>query len=378
MSSKILFVDNSSRCFYIFRMPVAKAFKQAGYEVYVMTPTPDEYSMKIKKEGIDHISYPLKSKFSPMEDMKLLLFLRKQYKKLQPNYVIHYTIKPNIYGSIAAGINKIPSLAVVPGTGSVFSKKNIISFITTMLYKIAFRFPQKIWVLNQEDKKAFIQKNILKENRIEILLGEGVDINYFFVQNAYKKKSPFVFLYMGRMLKEKGITYLAEASSILKKKTNEKFEVHLLGLVDGLAKDIISLEQIKEWEKGGVVKYLGSISDVRKEIGNSDCVVLPSYYGEGVPRSLMEASAMQRAIITTDNVGCRDVIEDGKTGFLCKVKDAEDLSDKMFQMMSLNETEIQQMGICGRKKIIAEFDNRIIIKKYMDFIIRQINDDYQN
>lgn len=138
------------------------------------------------------------------------------------------------------------------------------------------------------------------------------------------------------------------------------------------------MEQIKEWEKGGVVKYLGSISDVRKEIGNSDCVVLPSYYGEGVPRSLMEASAMQRAIITTDNVGCRDVIEDGKTGFLCKVKDAEDLSDKMFQMMSLNETEIQQMGICGRKKIIAEFDNRIIIKKYMDFIIRQINDDYQN
>lgn len=374
MPSRILFVDNSARCFYIFRMPVAKAFRQAGYEVYVMTPLIDEYSKNIKREGIKHVTYPLKSKFSPIEDIKLLMFLRKQYKELKPDYIIHYTIKPNIYGSIAAKMNGISSLAVVPGTGSVFSKKNIISFITTMLYKIAFRFPQKIWVLNQEDKKAFIQKNILKENRIEILPGEGVDINYFFVQNAYKKKSPFVFLYMGRMLKEKGITYLAEASSILKKKTNEKFEVHLLGLVDGLAKDVISLEQIKKWEKGGLVKYLGSISDVRKEIENSDCVVLPSYYGEGVPRSLMEASAMQRAIITTDNVGCRDVIEDGKTGFLCKVKNAEDLSDKMFQMMSLNETEIQQMGICGRNKIIAEFDNEIIIKKYMDFIIGQIND----
>lgn len=369
MSSKILFVDNSARCFYIFRMPVAIAFKQAGYEVQVMTPSIDEYSMNIEKEGIKHILYPLKSKFSPIEDIKLFLFLRKQYKRLKPDYIIHYTIKPNIYGSIAAKINKIPSLAVVPGTGSVFSKGGVISSITTMLYKIAFRFPEKIWVLNQEDKKAFLRKNIVKENKIEILPGEGVDINYFSPQQDYQKKEPFIFLYMGRMLKEKGITYLVEASSILKKKTNEKFEIHLLGLVDGLAKDVISLKQIKEWEKEGVVKYLGSISDVRKEIENSDCVVLPSYYGEGVPRSLMEASALQRAIITTDNVGCRDVIEDKKTGFLCKVKDAEDLSDKMLQMMALSETELRQMGACGRNKVISEFDNEIIIKKYMDFII---------
>lgn len=369
MPQKILFVDNSARCFYIFRMPVAKAFKQAGYEVCAMTPLTDEYSRNIEQEGIKYLTYPLKSKFSPIEDIKLLLFLRKQYKKLRPDYIIHYTIKPNIYGSIAAKMNGIPSLAIVPGTGSIFSKKGFISSITAVLYKIAFRFPQKVWVLNQEDKKAFIQRNILQEKRIEILPGEGVDINYFNPQSEYNKKSPFIFLYMGRMLKEKGITYLAEAASILKKRTNEKFEVHLLGLVDGLAKDVISLEQIKKWEKDGTVKYLGSISDVRKEIENSDCVVLPSYYGEGVPRSLMEASAMLRPIITTDNVGCRDVIENGKTGLLCKVKDAEDLSDKMLQIMSLSETELRQMGVCGRNKITNEFDNKIIIKKYMDFII---------
>lgn len=371
MSLKILFVDNTARCFYIFRMPVAQAFKQAGYDVIVMTPSEDEYSRNIEKAGIRHMIYPLKGKFSPVEDIKLLIFFWKQYKKLSPDYIIHYTIKPNIYGSIAAGINEIPSLAVVPGTGSVFSEKGVVSSIVKILYKVAFHFPSKIWVLNQEDKNAFIKKKIVKSNRIEVLPGEGVDLTYFSPQQDYVKKAPFVFLYMGRMLKEKGVIYLAEASSLLRKKSEMNFEIHLLGLVDGLTKDVISMEQIKEWERKGWVNYLGSLPDVRKEIENSDCIVLPSYYGEGVPRSLMEASALQRVIITTDNVGCKDVIEDGETGFLCQPKSAEDLAKKMFYVMSLDETRLRELGVNGRNKVIREFDNKIIVEKYMNLVQTQ-------
>lgn len=349
-------------------MPVARALKLAGYEVCVMTPSLDEYSKNIERENMNHVIYPLESKFSPIKDIKLFMFLLDQYKRLKPDYIIHYTIKPNIYGSIAAKINNIPSLAVVPGTGSIFSKKGIVPCITSILYKIAFCFPQKVWVLNKEDRNMFVAKNILKKNKIEILPGEGVDLEYFNTEHEYCKKKPFIFLYMGRMLKEKGIIYLVKASSILKEKVSDEFEIRLLGLVDGLAKDVISLEQIQEWEKCGFVKYLGSVSDVRKEIEVSDCIVLPSYYGEGVPRSLMEASALKRVIITTDNVGCRDVIEDRKTGLLCKPKDAKDLAEKMYQVMLLSEKELKEMGVNGRNKMIDEYDNRIIIKRYMDLI----------
>lgn len=371
MALKILFVDNTARCFYIFRMPVAQAFKQAGYEVIVMTPSEDEYSRNIEKEGIRHMIYPLKGKFSPIEDIKLLICLWRKYKKIRPDYIIHYTIKPNIYGSIAAGINKIPSLAVVPGTGSVFSEKGVVSFIVKMLYKVAFHFSSKIWVLNQEDRNTFIKKNIVEDNKIEVLPGEGVDLDYFAPKQDYVKKAPFVFLYMGRMLKEKGVIYLVEASSLLRKKSKMNFEIHLLGLVDGLSKDVISMEQIKEWERRGVVNYLGSLPDVRKEIENSDCIVLPSYYGEGVPRSLMEASALQRVIITTDNVGCKDVIEDGKTGFLCRPKSVEDLAKKMLYVMLLDENRLRELGVNGRNKVICEFDNKIIVEKYMDLVQTQ-------
>lgn len=365
MSSKILFVDNSSRCFYIFRMPVAKAFKQAGYEVCVMTPLTDEYSQNIEREGIKHVTYPLKSKFSPMEDMKLLLFLRKQYKKLKPDYIIHYTIKPNIYGSIAARINKIPSLAVVPGTGSVFSKKGLVSSISAILYKIAFRFPQKIWVLNRDDRQSFLQKRIVKPEKIEILPGEGVNTNYFKANAEYHKHVPFVFLYMGRMLREKGVEHIAEAVRMLHRKGIRNFEVRLLGLVDGLSKDVISEKEIRQWESEKLVRFLGSVADVRPDIEAADCVLLPTFYGEGVPRSLMEACAMERMILATDNVGCRDIVQDGCNGVLCKPKSVEDLALKMERVLSMPEQEIKSMGMNGRKKVIAEFDERKIVECYL-------------
>lgn len=365
MSKKLLFVDNSTRCFYIFRLPVAKAFIAQGYEVFVMSPAPyGEYAERIIEAGAVHIPYEISPKFSPYGDLKLLATYWKIYNQLKPNYVVHYTIKPNIYGSLAAKMIGIPSLSVVPGTGSVFQHNGIISRIVWLLYKWAFRYPQKIWVLNKIDYQSFLLKKIVNKKKLQILPGEGVDTNYFDYRE-YSRHHPFVFLYMGRMLREKGVEYIAKAASILHKKGIKDFEIRLLGLVDGLSKDVISEEEIRQWEAKGLVRFGGSTPDVRPAIDEADCILLPTFYGEGVPRSLMEACAMGRMVLATDNVGCTDVIQDGYNGMLCKPKDADDLAAKMEIILRMSEKEIRKMGENGRKKVLAEFDENTIVKRYL-------------
>jgi glycosyltransferase involved in cell wall biosynthesis len=362
----ILFVDNSTRCFFIFRLPVAKAFKALGYDVYVASPAPYEYYQdEITKCGIKHIPYEIGADISLFKDIKLAMTFYRFYKEINPDCVIHYTIKPNIYGTLVARFLKIKSIAVVPGTGSVFQKGGFISRIVELLYSFAFKYPQKVWVLNADDLQAFKQRNIVSADRIEILPGEGVNSGYFATSSEYKKHENFVFLYMGRMLREKGVEYLAQASAYLRNIGITSFEVHLLGLVDGLSKDIISKNEIEEWEKQGLVKYLGSVQDVRMNIESSDCVILPTFYGEGIPRSLMEASSMKRAILTTENVGCRDIVENGVNGILCKSQDVEDLALKMKYMMQLPSEELKKMGENGRQIILSKFEESVIVDKYL-------------
>lgn len=369
MSKKILFVDNSTRCFCIFRLAVAKAFIDMGYKVYVMSPPPYEYyAERIKEIGAVHIPYEMAGKFSPLGDLKLLIKYWRVYKRYKPDFVVHYTIKPNIYGSVAARICSIPSISIVPGTGSVFQKNGMVSKLVVGLYKFAFRYPRKVWVLNEDDYKAFLSNNIIEKKRLDILPGEGVDMAYYKPVSVYKRHSPFVFLYMGRMLHEKGVGYIALASKMLRERGVSDFEVHLLGLVDGLSKDVISMEEIKGWEQEGLVRFLGSVPDVRKNIEDADCVLLPTFYGEGVPRSLMEACAMERAVLASDNVGCRDVVDNMYNGVLCRSQDAEDLADKMEYMLSLSEEQLSLMGMNGRKKVEKSFREEVIIQRYLEEI----------
>lgn len=363
---KILFVDNSTRCFCIFRLSVAKAFIARGYKVYVMSPAPYDYYLdQIESIGAIHVPYVICPKFSPLGDLKLLYEFHRIYKELKPDYIIHYTIKPNIYGTLAAKFNAIPSLSVVPGTGSVFQKKGIVSKIVLWLYKLSFRFPKKVWVLNEDDYNAFLSNEIIEKERIEILPGEGIDTSYYRAASKYKRHIPFVFLYMGRMLREKGVEYIAEASRILRAKGKFNFEIHLLGLIDGLSKDVISEEEIKKWEQDGLIKFLGSVPDVRKNIEDSDCILLPTFYGEGVPRSLMEACAMERAVLASNNVGCRDIVDNLYNGILCKSQDVSDLVNKMEYMMALSEEQLYIMGMNGREKVEIHFREEVIIQRYL-------------
>lgn len=338
-----------------------------------MSPPPYEFYVdKIIHAGIEHIPYCISNNLSLVKDIKLFNSFYKQYKKVSPDIIVHYTIKPNIYGSIAAYLAHIPSISVVPGTGSVFKDKGILSRAVIFLYKMTFHCPKKIWVLNRDDYNSFLNKRITKKSKLDILPGEGVDTNYFNTTIEYKKHSPFVFLYMGRMLREKGVEILAQASKKLHSKNVHNFEIHLLGLTDGHSKDVISMDEIHTWESEGLVRYLGSAPDVRKNIENADCIVLPSFYGEGVPRSLMEGCSMRRVALTTKNVGCRDVVEDNYNGLLCEPQNVDDLAEKMELIMSFDEEKLRIMGDNGRLKVIKLFNEDVVIQRYLGEITKFI------
>ncbi len=367
MNNKILFVDNSTRSFTLFRMPIALEFKRLGYEVYVLSPETEDGSSEIfNQAGLNYIKYKLGRRISLLNDLKLTYTFYKLYKRLNPAYVYHYTIKPNIFGSLAARFAKLSSFSIVPGTGELFKQKNLITKIAIFLYRLAFKYVDGVWVLNSDDYENFINNKVISPQKISILPGEGVNTNHFKPTIEYKKNSPVTFLYLGRMLKEKGVEIIYKASKLLKEEKELNFQVCLLGLCDGLAKNTFSKEEIMQWHNEGAIKYLGSCTDARKHIENSDCILLPSFYGEGVPRSLMEACAMEKVIITTDNVGCREVVEDGINGLVCKIKDEKDLADKMQTIILMSEDSLKQMGKNGRNKMIQEFDEKVIITHYIN------------
>ncbi len=212
-----------------------------------------------------------------------------------------------------------------------------------------------------------MKEKLIDENKCDILPGSGVDINKFKPLKIEKNDKSFRFLLISRMLWDKGVGEYIEAVKIIKRKY-KNVEFCLLGAIGVSNPNAIDKKVIRRWEKEKIIKYLGTTDNVVNEIAKADCIVLPSYYREGVPRTLLEAAAMEKPIITTDNVGCREVVDDGINGFLCRVKDSKDLAEKMEKMLNLSEEKRIKMGKAGREKIIKEFDERIVINKYLKTI----------
>ena len=238
-----------------------------------------------------------------------------------------------------------------------------------MLYKFAFRKSSRVFFQNSDDLGLFLESKLVKVEQTDILPGSGVNLHRFTTCNIAARKSltaPFRFLLIGRMLRDKGVLEFVNAAQLLKELGVEA-EFCLLGSFDLQNPAAISSEKIKEWTIQGYVKYLGVSNDVREQIALSDCIVLPSYR-EGTPRSLLEAGAMGKPIITTRVVGCQDVVEHGVNGFLCEVKNAQDLALKMKEMLLLSEDQRKLMGQRGRLKIEKKFDEQIVIQKYLKAI----------
>ena len=345
-----------------FRTKLINSLSQAGYLVVAIAPQ-DEYTNSIQCEYI-----PIKLNrmgLNPFDDMRLFFKLKKVYQQLKPFAVLHFTSKVNIYGALAARKLNICCVDNISGLGSAFIGGGLIARIQQVLYRFALRYADVVFFQNIDDETYFYGKKLARPEQSYLLPGSGVDVDKFIPQHKNNNGS-FVFLMISRIIKDKGIYEYVEAAKKIKRKYH-KTEFRIVGFLDNSNPSSIKEKELRSWVKEGIIDFLGRKEDVREAIATSNCVVLPSYR-EGMPRTLLEAASMAKPIITTNVAGCRQVVDDGKTGFLCRVRESGDLANKMEKIMLLSEQARRDMGLAGREKMKREFDEEIVIKKYLEVL----------
>lgn len=367
MNQKIVISVNTAWNVYNFRAGLIKGLIGNGYEVVVLAPE-DDYASRLKALGCRFINMPMDSNGThPGRDFSLLMRYMRVLRDIRPMAFLGYTIKPNVYGSIAAHTLGIPVINNIAGLGTTFINKGLLTSIVKELYRFSLRRSRRVFFQNADDQRLFTQAGLVNKNVSDLLPGSGIDLTHYLPEPVPPLENrPFRYLLVARMLKDKGVEeYVAAASIVRQQFPNVEFQ--MLGFVDKANPNAISLERIQIWEKNGLVKYFGKTDDVRPYMAQADCIVLPSYR-EGVPHSLLEAAAMARPIIATDVAGCREVVTHDFNGLLCNVKDSQDLAAKMLQMNQLSPGQRYAMGMAGRRKVISQFDERIVILKYLDMI----------
>lgn len=365
---KILFLSNTAFSMFNFRQGILERLIVDEYKIITVGPK-DAYSAKLGAMGCEVIEMPMAVKgVNPLEDLFLLGQLRHLYKTIKPDFIFHYTIKPNIYGSVAAWLAGVPSIAVTTGLGYTFIQNNWVARVARLLYMAAFLSPKEVWFLNENDRQTFLHHRLVAPDKAVLLHGEGVNTTHFFPQPAPLADNKTRFLLVARMLWDKGVgEYVEAARQVRKQNLGAVFQ--LLGECGVPNPSEVTREQMAEWEREGVIEYLGTTTDVRPYLAQADCLVLPSYR-EGVPRTLLEAAAMGKPLIATDAPGCRDVVIDGETGWLCPVKDAEALADCMLQLLAMPVADRQVMGMAGRRFIVANFDEQKVVAHYLATLAR--------
>lgn len=343
-----------------FRYQLLRSLREDGYKIYIVAPK-DNFTETLEAMGCKCIDIKLSRKgINPIEDLALIYNLYKIYKKIKPNIIFNYSIKPIVYGSIAARMAKIPSIAVNIGLGYTFINDNFIAKISHKLYKFSLQFPKMVWFINEDDKNEFIQRGFVDATHTLVLPSEGVDLEYFYPQE--KKNRDIVFLLIARMLFDKGIEEFYKAAKNLKiKYPNVRFQ--LLGNVDLDNPRGIEEKTLQEWSSEGTIEYLGYKKDVRAYIAEASCVVLPSYR-EGKGMTLIEAGAMGKPLIATNVEGCKDIVINNFNGYLCEVKNELSLSEVMEKFLLLSEPKQQMLGFNSKKFIQENFDIRNVIKIY--------------
>ena len=367
MSRKVVIALNTSWNLVNFRAGLIRALVAAGYEVVAVAP-PDEYAGQLGALGCRYVPLPMDNKGThPGKDLLLLWRFFWLLRRERPAVFLGYTVKPNVYGSLAAHILGIPVVNNIAGLGVVFIRGSWLTRVVRGLYRLALSRSARVFFQNADDMGLFIEGGLVRREVASRVPGSGVDLGRFSVTPLPASGGRVRFLLIARMLWDKGVGEYVEAARMVKRRyANADF--CLLGFLEVQNPTAISREQMSIWTEAGFIRYLGVSDDVRAEIAEADCVVLPSFYREGVPRSLLEAAAMGRPIITTDAVGCREVVDDGVTGFLCQQRSAEDLAEKMERMIALPPPARAEMGRRGRAKVELEFDEQIVVGRYLDVI----------
>ena len=360
-------------CWYVWntRRPLIKALLEKGCQVTIVAPR-DEYTDKLTAMGLGYREISMDPKgLNPLADLKTLKEFRQIYRELSPDAVLQYTIKPNIYGSIAAGKLNIPAVNNITGLGSVFDKSGPLQTMVRVLYRFAFSRVYRVFFQNDDDKELFLSSRLVSKKQTDLLPGSGVNPEYF--SPRPRPEGPFRFLYVGRLLKAKGVEDFISAAEILKPEYPDT-EFVLVGPYDATDPYMVDKSVLDKAIEKGTVEWKGATDEIRDPLAEAGCVVLPSKYREGIPRSLLEAAAMGKPLIAADSIGTREPVQNGVNGYLCSPGNPTDIASKMRAVLELSPEKLEHMGHASREIAVSRFDEAIVINKYLkvvDEIIRQ-------
>jgi glycosyltransferase involved in cell wall biosynthesis len=365
---KILILANNAEGLYNFRFELIEHLVSKGFEVYFSLPeqVADLNVQSIINTGAKFIHTEINRRgINPFEDIKLIKSYIKLINNLDPDLILTYTIKPNIYGSFAARRFKKPLLMNITGLGTSLTNSKM-KYLVSNLYRFACNNAVNIFFQNESNYAFFITKKLTESNKSILVPGSGVNTSKFIPYDKAKIDNVIRFIFIGRVMKEKGIEeYLTAARNVSEKYTNVEFQILGSFEEEKYKEDIIH-------NKNSRIKYLGTSNDVRQEIKNIDCIVNPSYH-EGMSNVLLEGASMGKPLIASNIPGCKETIEEGYNGYLFEVKSVISLEEKLIRFIELNNNKKKIMGENSRNKIKAEFDRSIVIDEYMRVINKVLN-----
>ncbi len=362
---KVLILSNHHTYTYNFRKEIIEQLLDEGFKVHLVLPYGEKVEL-LKEMGCQYTELPLDRRGTNLfTDLKLLKNYYTIIKQYNPDVVLSYTIKPNIYGGMACRFLNKPFFPNITGLGTAVEKKSILQYIITFLYKVSLKNAHCIFFQNEDNKLFFKEKKLLN-GEYEVIPGSGVNTEKFdYIDYPHDENINFMFI--SRIMKEKGIDQFLEAASYIKEKY-PKTQFHVLGFCEENYESILN-----EYQNKGIIKYHGLQDDVRKFHEISHCTIHPTYYPEGISNVLLESASSGRPIITTNRVGCKEVVEVGKNGYLVEQQNTRDLIHKIEMFLSLDYDKHREMGINGREKVKKEFDRKIIVGKYIKQIYNIIN-----
>lgn len=350
-----------------FRAGLIRRLQAEGYRVVAVSP-PDAHVPALVAMGVEHVPIAMDNKgVSPARDLQLLAAYWRILRRLRPTAYLGWTIKPNVYGSLAAHALGIPVINNISGLGTAFIKVGLLTRIVQRLYRTALARSATIFFQNRHDRDLFVEQRLVPANRTALLPGSGIDLADFTPANV-PAGEPFAFLMVARLLRDKGVLEFADAARMVHA-VRPDVRFRLLGFLDVENRTAIGRDVVEGWGREGIVEYLGEATDVRPHLAAASAVVLPSYR-EGMPRSLLEAAAMGKPLVATDVPGCTEIARAGENAFLCAARDARSLADAMLAMLALGPSALAAMGASSRVIAETEFDTAVVEARYIDAIAR--------
>lgn len=367
MAGAIVLSINTSWNIVNFRRNLIARLQREGYDVVAIAPR-DGHSEALIALGVRYFPIEIDSKgLSPVHDLKLAAAYIRILKEVRPVAFLGWTIKPNVYGSLAAHALGIPVINNISGLGTAFIKIGLVTRVVRLLYRIALVRSATVFFQNRHDRDLFVAQRLVRAPHTALLPGSGIDLTQFVPDPASEAATP-VFLMVARLLRDKGVVEFADAARIVRE-TRPHVRFELLGFLDVQNRTAIDRDTVEGWEHEGILHYRGEADDVRPYLARATAVVLPSYR-EGMPRSLLEAAAMGRPLIATDVPGCTEIARAGENAFLCAPRDARSLADAMLGLLDLSADGRAAMGRRSREIAEREFDVSVVEARYLNAIAR--------